>query len=309
MCKNLHNKLYIFLFVVCSGSIFLSCENFADSKSISSQEDVSNKQRLKEQSKEKQFSYSGVSFWYDQSLAGEIAVKDTAGMSPCDPNFRPDACEPMNLSLQFAGHYADQHSDSSFHPEIIVYPIAEYIKLFQGSEDYSDVLDEKFQNLKTTISKQPSVIKGEYPFIPFVDATQILHSHLSYLSFKDGKGIGFVTQFNSSDPILVNNKNIVYVFQGITSNGKYLISATFPLKSSLLPDGQHVESHKGYIIPENFFKRENLSLNEENYKNYILSVEQELNSATDEQFTPNLAEIKKMLSSIEIKPEILERSL
>jgi hypothetical protein len=312
---SLNNKLYIFLLAVWSVFSFQSCENSAGSKSvlpqksISPQEIIPNKPKMKEQTREKQFSFNGVSFWYDQNIAEEIVARKVDPTVPNDITFRPDGIEPLHLSFRLTGSYAGQHADSSFQPEINVYPIAEYIKLFRGSKDYSSVLSAKFRSLKSIISEQPSVINGEYPYIPFVDATQILHSHLSYLSFKEGKGIGFLTQFNHADPVLVNNKDIVYVFQGITSDGKYLISAAFPIKASFLPDDPDAESYKGYVRPKNYFDREKLSLNEENYKKYLSNVKQELDSATDEQFAPNLADIRKLLSSLEINPEILKRSL
>jgi hypothetical protein len=315
MYVSMIKNLYVFLFVVCSAFLFLSCDNFVASKSVSSQKSsspqelISNKPKLKEQSEQKQFSFNGVSFQYEQSLAKEIVIKKTKAMLTCDPNFRPDGCEPPNLSFQFLGDYATQHSDSSFHPEIIIYPITEYIRMFQKSEDYSNVLNAKFQRLNSILWEQPLVINGEYPFIPFVDATQILHSHLSYLSFEDGKGIAFITQINNADPVLVNNRGIVYIFQGITSDGKYFISATFPLKASFLPNSPYAENQEGYTIPDNFYDKEKLFINKENYKKYLLNVEQKLNLATEEQFTPNLEDLRKLLSSLEVKQQVLKRSL
>lgn len=254
----------------------------------------------KERGPEKQFSERGVSFSYDQMLADEISAKIIDATPIHDPSGNPDGVLPRHLSLQFTGSYGDRRGYTPY-PEINVFSIDAFVKMFRHT-DHSEGFDEKFRTLRSALSKQPAEFDGEYPFIPYLAATQLVHSHLSYISFENGKGIGYVTQFNHADEVLINNKRLVYVYQGITSNGKYLVSAEFPLRAPFLPGEPYKGSHLGYTV-RNYRNREEWQAIQEEYKKYLPAAEAELRSATDNQFTPNLADIKKLIASLEIKPQ------
>jgi hypothetical protein len=247
----------------------------------------------------KRFSQRGVSFSYDQTLADEISAKIIDATPIHDPSGNPDGVLPRHLSLQFTGSYGDRSGYTPY-PEINVFSIDAFIKMFRHT-DYSGSLDEKFRTLRSALSKQPAGFDGEYPFIPYPAATQLVHSHLSYISFENGKGIGYITQFNHADEVLINNKRLVYVYQGLTSDGKYLVSTEFPLRASFLPEEPYKGSHLGYTM-RSYRNREEWQAIQEEYKKYLPAAETELRSATDDQFTPNLADIKKLISSLACKP-------
>ena len=63
-----------------------------------------------------------------------------------------------------------------------------------------------------------------------------MHTQVKYLDMKSGKGVRYLTQFNQGiSPI--NNSELIYTFQGLTSDGKYYIAAVLPVTHPELPAG------------------------------------------------------------------------
>lgn len=250
---------------------------------------------LDRQRQEKQFSGLGVSFFYDQTLADDVSARLIAATPIYDPSGRPDGVLPRHLNIRFNGSYGDRKYYTPY-PEINVFPIDAYIKMFRNT-DYSEDIGERIQTLRSALSTQPGEFEGEYPYIPFVEATQLVHAHLSYLSFENGRGIGYITQFNHADEVLINNERLVYVYQGITSDGKHLISVEFPLRAPFLPEKPFKGSHLGFT-QRTYHNRDEWQALQEDYKRYLPAAEAELRSATEDQFTPNSADIKRLISSL-----------
>ena len=61
-----------------------------------------------------------------------------------------------------------------------------------------------------------------------------MHVQVQYLDFKSGTGVRFLTQFNNG-MAPVNNHDLIYTFQGLTSDGKYYIAAVLPVTHPDLP--------------------------------------------------------------------------
>jgi hypothetical protein len=84
----------------------------------------------------------------------------------------------------------------------------------------------------------------------------------------------------------------MYVFQGLTTDGKYYISAFFPIRSALLVD--KYEDAKDF--PD-------LSANNaaDLYATYLAQTVDRLNKAGQDSFTPNLDAIDAVLTSLKIQ--------
>lgn len=289
---------------------FINCSNLGELKTLSNNTETrnssnseTNTSEISPRTDDKVASYKGITFHYNGILADEVLAKDLSAYIPKNPKFLPDTFEPRHITFQFNGTYAQYHAESSFQPEINIYSIDEYKKLAQQSGDYAVAVQEKFRSLETILSNKPSEIKGEYPFIPWIDATQAVHSHKSYIFFKNGNGIAYLTQFNN-DIYLISNRKLVYVFQGITADNKYFISATFPVRTSFLPEDPNAYSYKGYTIPDEFYNRQQLERNKVEYQQYLLRVQAELDSTPDKDFEPSLSNFEKLLESLEIQSDI-----
>ena len=77
------------------------------------------------------------------------------------------------------------------------------------------------------------------PFLPLFNAAQVLHAKVEFMEFRTGKGVQYLTQFDQA-PLPINNLELIYTFQGISSDGKYYIAAIFPVNHAGLSDTNQV---------------------------------------------------------------------
>ncbi|MFN0140052.1 MAG: hypothetical protein ACKVQW_08195 [Pyrinomonadaceae bacterium] len=306
---NIKNHFFTLLTVPFIAIGFATCNMVAESKKRSVDSQMNSPQTLEVNGsstpqivEKRTVSFLGVKFQYNSSLADDVSGKVIDEYIPDDQTGRPDGFEPKHLTFQFKGPNARKYTQ----PEISVYPISEYKRTVRNSGEYAKRVENKFQFLRTVLTDKPSVIKGEYPFITYVDATQVIHAHKSYFSFKNGSGIAYLTQFNHGGPYLINNEQLLYVFQGMTTDGKYLISATFPISAPFLPNESDVTTYKGYTLPNGFYDLPNHADNERRYSEYLLSVQSELEATPDGVFVPNLTILEEVFTSMEIGPDVFK---
>ena len=125
--------------------------------------------------------------------------------------------------------------------------------------------DEEVRVLKALLAAQPArevrrfvaKARGEegcsaaMPFLPMWEACQAFVARVSYASFKNGKGVFFLTQWDR-ETTQINNQWLEYAFQGITDDGRYWVYAEFPVSASFLPRGDEPEvmawNEKNYLL-------------------------------------------------------------
>jgi len=168
--------------------------------------------------------------------------------------------------------------DHLMKPQIFIYPVAELAKINEGAATI-------ITSLKTLL-QSPQEIEN-MPFLPLFNAAQMMHTNIQYLDFKNGQGLRYLTQF-SQGFVPVNNYELIYTYQGLTSDGKYYVAAVLPVNHPSLPvDGQVTGSE-----PPEFAS---------NFKDYVKNVVKSLNPQAAYSFTPDLTQLDAMMSSLEIK--------
>lgn len=177
--------------------------------------------------------------------------------------------EPNRLRAKFDG---DQLADDVLYGErqIIVYPIAAFRKLYSKAEQLKE-FDKRVLMLRKAIETHKSDPK-EIPLLPSIDACQVIRSKVKFLDFRSGSGVRFVSRY-ATDVSPTTGRNIFYTFQGITQDQKYWVSVFYPVRATF----------KGTSDDR------------------IATVR--LNSLRAEQFSPNLATLDRMVTSIEIQTE------
>jgi hypothetical protein len=176
---------------------------------------------------------------------------------------------------------------NTFHePAVYVYPVDEYIQM---NKDVADTVDK----LRTIINT-PSQSMPEYlPFLPTFNAGQVFHSNEQSLTFQNGTGIRFLTQYAQA-PYPVNNHSLFYTFQGITNDGVYYVSAILPINAVFLsPDGN----------PDTPLPADGVPFDWENFENttqHFELVKQKLNVTDSNAFTPSLINLDALIQSIRI---------
>ena len=203
------------------------------------------------------------------------AVPETGG--PNNPGLEVN---PEYTELSLSGYVL---SGRFFTPKISVYPVQRF------SELLPDALPPKVAALQALIGGGPTGDKG-LPFLPNFNAGQEFFAQYKVTSFGSGNGIRYLTQYSQYfDPI--NNHEMFYTFQGLTSNGKYWISAILPISNPILPaDGNNPPNGQSWDDFGN------------NYPKYIADLTTQLNSQVSENYSPAITMLDALVASIRIKP-------
>ncbi len=198
------------------------------------------------------------------------------------------ASQPANLAPYWGimpTHHIYQLADyglsGTFHnPRLIIYSVPEFA-------DINPAAREAYTQLQAILADRPNLAAQEtLPFLPIFNAAQVFHAQEAYLTFANGQGIRYITQFDQAfNPI--NNRTVFYTFQGLTSDGRHYVTAVLPIAHPSLPaDGQ--------LSPENF---ETFAANFDDYLQEIIST---LDEADPDSFSPSLTDLDSLLASVQV---------
>jgi hypothetical protein len=163
-------------------------------------------------------------------------------------------------------------------PQIFVYPVEDLGKVNEGAGQIIASLQ--------TLLQSPQEIPN-MPFLPLFNAAQVMHTHVQYLDFKNGQGLRYLTEF-SQGIVPINNYELIYTYQGLTSDGKYYVAAVLPVNHPSLPADGKVTGNE----PPEFTS---------DFPTYLANVVKTLNPQAANTFTPDLAQLDVMMSSLEVK--------
>lgn len=219
-----------------------------------------------------------------QPAGGEIAV-DLAGVAqtlsvetvpavPVDPASPAWIIMPEYRKLALQGYPVTNHSLQAV---ISVYPLTGLVEVNQAAG--AEV--EKLQSLLT--SRQPV---AELPFLPLNQSKQAMNTQVQFLDFKGGSGVRYLTQYNQG-PVKINNHQLFYTFQGLTSDGRYYIAAVLPVTHPDLPAGEEVFSDDPAKIS--------------GYMDYVNLTTEMLGQQPASVFTPELNRLDALVQSLEVK--------
>ena len=213
-----------------------------------------------------------VEFCYPASIATGVA-QSMIPENPPDPmgapwDYNPDMIE---LTLQDYPVFNQYHD-----PIIHIYPVADYIAL----EPNINTTLTSLQALLTSQDPNP----GAVPFLPIFNAAQMMQAQVSYLDFRNGSGVRFLTQYGQA-ALPINNPSAIYAFMGLTDDGQYFISATFGINHPCFVDDSMAEPAEGWEAFTN------------NYETYITNMEAGLAAEPSSAFTPDLQLLDQMMAS------------
>ena len=173
-------------------------------------------------------------------------------------------------------------SDRFLTPHIDVFPVQRY------SELAPDAVNSDVAALQALIGG--GAVGNSLPLLPIFNAAQEFHAQYNVLPFANGSGIRYLVQYAQYfDPI--NNHDMFYSYQGLTSDGKYWISAIMPISNPILPaNGDN---------PPNGQSSEEFG---NNFPTYIVDLTNQLNSQTAGNFLPSITALDTLVASIKIQP-------
>ena len=123
-----------------------------------------------------------------------------------------------------------ENISSEIEPQATFYLIDDMTKTSFGLLDVALRLSDDVTNISSESAKIEDLYR-DTSFMPYQNKERVINVLPEFLSFENGSGIRTVTGFD--DPIQASGSasNLYYSFQGISSDGRYYISAVFPLMS------------------------------------------------------------------------------
>ena len=239
--------------------------------------------------------HGGVRITFDVTLARE-ATGQTVPAAPLDaPDEKPDGVYPEHVAFKLVG-MPDAPADSFHEPVIRVSPVADYLKAFSVSPQYVKDAERTLNELRRLIRRRPAALKGNVPMLPFPDGTEVFHARVKYLRFRGGSGVAFLTQ-GQQDYELINSQHASYSFRGLTDDGRFYVSAEFPVGAPVIAARRDAGTHDGYMLPREIGGRPA----RQRYSAYVERVRRKLERLPATQFQPDLRLYDELLSSLEIR--------
>ena len=221
--------------------------------------------------------YNGVSFNYDVAVAQQVTATTVPAQNP-----GPDAPYWAIVSAYDEFNFVGYPTKNTYHkPRIEVYPVEEFAALNQAAK-------EQIDQLKLLLGDAPGSPE-RIPLIPIFNAAQVFRSQVKYLNFQSGQGIRFITQYDQAI-MPINNQEVFYTFQGLTSDGRYYIAAVLPVSTAALPDTAQMTQEQMQTLGTG-----------EAFAAYLTQIVQTLNGLPATDFTPNLDQLDAMITSLRVE--------
>jgi hypothetical protein len=225
-------------------------------------------------------SFENVSFVIPDGLASGA---DTEKITAVDTNSgAPWEVAPTHLRFTLR----DYPLQGKFHtPRMFVYPAEEYAQKNPNAAEQLDRLQK--------ILAGAALLEETLPIIPFFNATQQFAAQIKLIPFENGGGVRVLTQY-AQYAAPINNRELFYHFEGLTSDGQYYVIAILPITAPILAEDENPEAsvpEGGVPIPTAIGPNEV----------YYFSVTEKLNSLSQDAFTPQLNALDALIQSISVK--------
>lgn len=189
--------------------------------------------------------------------------------------------------LLFTLQHYPAPSDDGFDAVIRIYPAQEYA-------DVNPWAEGSINRLRAILASPGMTITNDNaPSVPFNGAAaQQYAAQIKLLKFNNGNGVRMISQYGQfPGPITKNNS--FYHYEGLTSDGKYLVAALLPLALPLQSTSEN-PSADGIIYPADISDVEGLTA-------YYQGITDTLNAANPDSFQPTLTQLDALIQSIVIQ--------
>jgi hypothetical protein len=195
---------------------------------------------------------------------------------------------PGHLQVSLDDYYILQ---GKFHqPQIYVYPALDYAQLVPAAF-------ESMHRLRNVLHARDALTVDQLPAVPFFNAAQVFASNVQPISFQNGSGIRFVTEY-AQGFVSVNNQDLFYHFQGFTDDGNYYVVAVLPLTSPVLAESDDLDAP----LPAGGIRFRDLASSDPDLQGYFDAVAALLDAQSPESFSPALSQLDALIQSMWIVP-------
>ena len=254
----------------------------------------------------KSVEFQDVTFDFDPCTFGNIKAEEIPDHRLKRAEDKPDLVAPGHLRFEF------EKGPEGWKPFVEIYPLQRFPEMYAVNKVSVSRAKKDIFDLKKVIENPAYRVEGEIPYIPFVDASQSFQAHVASSQFRGGKGIYFVTYFDT-EITLINNDHLRYIFEGVTSDGKYYVLAEIPVSVPFLPDGltQNADEHgiEGLTYdeliemvgaePKSRKSSRYLELKKK-YDAYFGAITSRIERTRQEDFAPDLGKLEELITSLKI---------
>lgn len=224
--------------------------------------------------------FKGVSFTYNPQVFGKVKSEEVAEYVLQNATDKPDYIAPRHRLFSF--DLSTDYNEMS----VAVYPIDGFPQMYAADESSVEAQIELIRDFKKALKDKNFRAANQIPFIPFRDASQAFQARVKHFPFQNGKGILFLTHWDTQIE-LPSNRQLRYVYEGLTDDEKYYVVMEMPVAVKFLPndatdkfEGKAIETKRFDEVKEKIARRlENLPPNE---------------------FKPNLKHLEEIASSLKI---------
>ncbi|GAB4460829.1 MAG: hypothetical protein OHK0037_08700 [Elainellaceae cyanobacterium] len=170
-----------------------------------------------------------------------------------------------------------------------IYSVNGLRAMYAGYRQELQAMNQVINGLRTILTQRPFYISRPIAVLPPVSGNEVLRSQVEYLRFGSGNGLRFVGVYKQDvSPILSNEP--VYIFQGLTTDGRYYVSLSQPLLTSVLPATAPLtaDQYDAFVA---------------DYETYLRRVAQQINLQDGGGFFPNLTLLDDLVRSLRIQPQ------
>jgi len=226
-------------------------------------------------------SLNGLSFTIPVGLATGATVESRARNEPAEGEDLPWWEKlPAHNEYTLQGYVMLDFDRGAY---LYVYPVDEFIA---ANEDAAKII----QSLRDLLANPASLSTLKYlPFLPLIPAEQVFHSNVEMVSFQNGSGVRYLTQFSQFPSAITNG--LVYTFQGLTSDGKYYVSTMLPVRVPFLLDPV-----RDAVLPADGIPFEPGDF--AGHPAYVAAVTERLNATDPNIFFPALPNLDALIQSI-----------
>jgi hypothetical protein len=236
--------------------------------------------------------FEGVSFHYDPRVFGDVAKQVVPEHKLEDPSEKPDYVAPECIQFEF------ELGDEGSKARIAIYPIDKFDDAYVISPRMVKYVNEQIEGLRKALQNPSFRIRGQIPHLEYRDDWDDFYVKVRKFDFLSGAGIIFVTHYSFEDDLIGNNR-LVYRFEGISSDGKYYVTAETPISVGFLPDDSPRE-FEGYTFENLYNGNSNSKDTTARIEKYRNSISTRLEKLNPNDYSPNLEKFEEIISSLKI---------
>ena len=166
--------------------------------------------------------------------------------------------------------------------------------LLTPAQAYAELVPPAFESIRRVnnilYSPDAPIRADQLPAVPFFNAQPVFAANIQTLSFQNGAGVRFLTEYSQYNAP-VNNHELFYHFQGMTRDGAYYILAILPITAPVLAE----TSDAAAALPPGGIAYPNAD-----WLGYYTAVTNLLNSIPLDAFTPSINQLDLLIQSMQI---------